>query len=125
MAKGRVLITGASRESAKPAHCGRLIPVIIDVTDPDSIAAVARSLAGQPLAGLVNNAGVNVSAPVELVPLDRLRFQLEVNVIGQVAVTQAFLPIGSIGGRGVVQRIEVRFGGHQRRAAPRVKAAGH
>ena len=58
----------------------------------------------------MNNAGVAVSAPMEFVPIDQLRHQLEVNVIGQVAVTQAFLPllraaggrivnVSSIGGR--------------------------
>jgi NAD(P)-dependent dehydrogenase (short-subunit alcohol dehydrogenase family) len=62
------------------------------------------------LTALVNNAGVAVSAPMEFVPIDQLRHQLEVNVIGQVAVTQAFLPllraargrivnVSSIGGR--------------------------
>jgi NAD(P)-dependent dehydrogenase (short-subunit alcohol dehydrogenase family) len=58
---------------------------------------------------LVDNAGIWVAVPMELVPLESLRWQLEVNVVGQVAVTQAFLPmlrqasgrvapIGSIGG---------------------------
>jgi NAD(P)-dependent dehydrogenase (short-subunit alcohol dehydrogenase family) len=58
----------------------------------------------------VNNAGVAIAAPLELVPLDELRRQLEVNLVGQVAVTQAFLPavraargrvvlMGSIGGK--------------------------
>ena len=59
---------------------------------------------------MVDNAGIGVTSPTELVPLDALRLQFEVNVIGQVAVTQAFLPllrqakgrivvIGSIGDR--------------------------
>jgi NAD(P)-dependent dehydrogenase (short-subunit alcohol dehydrogenase family) len=91
----------------------RLSPVRIDVTDPDSIAAAARevetALAGDQLAGLVNNAGIAVSGPVEYLPVAEVRKQLEVNFIGQVAVTQAFLPllrrshgrivnIGSVGG---------------------------
>ena len=45
------------------------------------------------LAGLVNNAGIAVSGPIELLPIDDFRRQFEVNVIGQVAVTQAFLPL--------------------------------
>jgi NAD(P)-dependent dehydrogenase (short-subunit alcohol dehydrogenase family) len=45
------------------------------------------------LAGLVNNAGIGVLGPVETVPIDRLRLQLEVNLVGHVAVTQAFLPL--------------------------------
>ena len=45
------------------------------------------------LAGLVNNAGIVVAGPLELLPLDEVRKQFEVNVIGQIAVTQAFLPL--------------------------------
>ena len=87
---------------------------MLDVTDAESIAAaqsaVADAVGERGLAGLVNNAGISVAAPMELVPLDELRRQMEVNLIGPVAVTQAFLPlirkargrivnIGSIGGR--------------------------
>ena len=87
-----------------------LNPVRLDVTDPDTIAAARGALDGRGLSGLVNNAGVAVSAPIELVPLDDLRQQLEVNLVGQVAVIQAFMPdireakgrivnVSSIGGR--------------------------
>ena len=65
--------------------------VRLDVTDADSIAAAAADV-GNRLDGLVNNAGVAVTAPLELIPIDELRRQLEINLIGQVAVTQAFLP---------------------------------
>ncbi len=73
----------------------RLEPLILDVTDSEQIAAAAervseKSPAG--LAGLVNNAGVGVGGPLELIPIDDFRRQVEVNLIGQVAVTQAFLP---------------------------------
>ena len=82
----------------------------LDVTDPESIEAARQELNERGLHGLVNNAGVAVSAPIELVPLDDLREQLEVNLIGQVAVIQAFMPnlreakgrvvnVSSIGGR--------------------------
>ena len=92
----------------------RLRPLIVDVTDAKSIATAAEEVreatAASVLSALVNNAGVAVSAPLELVPIDQLRHQLEVNVIGQVAVTQALLPmlreargrivnVSSIGGR--------------------------
>jgi NAD(P)-dependent dehydrogenase (short-subunit alcohol dehydrogenase family) len=88
----------------------RIEPVRLDVTDEASIAAAAQQVGEAPLAGLVNNAGISVSGPLEFVPLDEWRHQLEVNVIGQVAVTQAFLPalrrakgrivnISSVGGR--------------------------
>jgi NAD(P)-dependent dehydrogenase (short-subunit alcohol dehydrogenase family) len=84
--------------------------VRIDVTDADQIAAAREELGDIALAGLVNNAGIAVAAPLEFVPIDRLRQQLEINLIGQVAVTQAFLPalrrargrivnVSSIGGR--------------------------
>jgi len=82
----------------------------IDVTDQASIDAAREALGDEPLAGLVNNAGIAVAAPLEFLPVDQLRRQLEVNLIGQVAVTQAFLPalraargrvvnVSSIGGR--------------------------
>lgn len=92
----------------------RLVPVRLEVTDPASVAAAVgkvRAAVGEAgLAGLVNNAGIVVVAPVECLPLDELRRQLEVNVVGVVAVTQAALPllraargrvvnVGSISGR--------------------------
>jgi NAD(P)-dependent dehydrogenase (short-subunit alcohol dehydrogenase family) len=84
-------------------------PVVLDVTDRQQFAAAAAAI-GPELHGLVDNAGIAVAAPLELVPLDELRRQLEVNVVGQVAVLQAVLPalrrargrvvlMGSIGGR--------------------------
>jgi len=75
----------------------RLAPVVFDVTDEASIAAAAAEvgevLGGAGLAGLVNNAGIAVPGPLEIVPLDKLRLQFDVNVIGQIAVTQALLPL--------------------------------
>jgi NAD(P)-dependent dehydrogenase (short-subunit alcohol dehydrogenase family) len=74
----------------------RLRPVIVDVTDGDSIAACAREVddvvGDRGLAGLVNNAGLSIAGPLEFLPIDELRRQLEVNLVGQVAVTQALLP---------------------------------
>jgi NAD(P)-dependent dehydrogenase (short-subunit alcohol dehydrogenase family) len=92
----------------------RLRPLIVDVTDEESIAAAAgtvrRAVGDSGVAGLVNNAGMTVAGPLEFLPLDELRQQLEVNLIGQVAATQAFLPlirkargrivnVSSVGGR--------------------------
>jgi len=75
----------------------RLLPVLLDVTDGDSISAAVDSVrdfvGASGLAGLVNNAGIAVTGPIELVPLEELRRQFEVNLFGQVAVTQAFLPL--------------------------------
>ncbi|MBS1868726.1 MAG: SDR family NAD(P)-dependent oxidoreductase [Actinobacteria bacterium] len=71
-------------------------PLVLDVTDAASIAAAAQAVrdatGDRGLAGLVNNAGIAVPAPVEHQPIDDFRHQIEVNLIGQVAVTQAFLP---------------------------------
>jgi NAD(P)-dependent dehydrogenase (short-subunit alcohol dehydrogenase family) len=75
---------------------GRVRPVLLDVTDADAIKAAAEVVAeagGGRLGGLVNNAGIPSVGPLELVPLHRLREVLEVNVVGQVAVTQAMLPM--------------------------------
>jgi NAD(P)-dependent dehydrogenase (short-subunit alcohol dehydrogenase family) len=134
MASGVVLVTGASTgigeatafhlrelgfdpvagvrrdEDAERLEGQRLRTVRLDVTDEAQIAAALEALGDSALAGLVNNAGVAVAAPLEYVPLDEFRRQLEVNLIGQVAVIQAFLPalrraggrivnVSSIGGR--------------------------
>lgn len=73
------------------AAAGQIHPVILDVTDQDQVMALPGNLP-EDLDAVVNNAGIVVGGPVEAVPLDELRRQLEVNVIGQVAVTQAVLP---------------------------------
>jgi NAD(P)-dependent dehydrogenase (short-subunit alcohol dehydrogenase family) len=134
MPKGTVLVTGASTgiveatvmhlrelgfspiaavrkdEDAERLEGRGLRTTRIDVTDADQIAAARDELGDEPLAGLVNNAGIAVAAPLEFLPIDRLRQQLEINLIGQAAVTQAFLPalrrgrgrivnVSSIGGR--------------------------
>ncbi len=84
----------------------RLVPIMLDVAGPLSVASAADSVAvatgGAGLAGLVNNAGIAVASPLEFLPLDELRRQLEVNVVGQIAVTQAFLPLLREGGGRVV-----------------------
>jgi NAD(P)-dependent dehydrogenase (short-subunit alcohol dehydrogenase family) len=83
-----------------------VVVIELDVTDSDSIAratdAVSAAAGDTGLAGLVNNAGVIVQGPLELVPVDALRRQFEVNVIGQIAVTQAFLPLLRAGGGTIV-----------------------
>ncbi len=91
-----------------------LTPIFLEVTDASSIAAAAtlvtETVGEAGLVGLVNCAGIGVTAPMELLPLAELRRQLEVNVVARVAVTQAFLPlirrakgriinVGSVGGR--------------------------
>jgi NAD(P)-dependent dehydrogenase (short-subunit alcohol dehydrogenase family) len=75
----------------------RLSPLFLDVTDEASIIAAANTVNAAldtvKLMGLVNNAGIAVPGPLEFIPIAELRKQLEVNVIGQMAVTQAFLPL--------------------------------
>lgn len=73
---------------------GSITPVQCDVTKQDEISAAADqvlSTTGGNLTGLVNNAGVAKPGPLEVLPIDDLRAQLDVNVIGQLAVTQAFV----------------------------------
>src|ERR1700730_5544371 len=65
--------------------------VILDVTDAGHIAALNESLPER-LDAIVNNAGIVVSGPMETVTSDEWRKQLEINVIGQLAVTNAVLP---------------------------------
>src|SRR6266699_3313713 len=98
--RGFRVFAGVRREvdggALKQKASGRLTPIILDVTDASSIksaAAVAASLAEEGLSGLVNNAGIAIAGPLEFLPIDELRRQFEVNVIGQIAVTQAFLPL--------------------------------
>jgi NAD(P)-dependent dehydrogenase (short-subunit alcohol dehydrogenase family) len=97
----------------KARTSGDLEPLRLDITDEASISAavdtVANSVGERGLFGLVNNAGIVKPGPLEFQPIADFRRQLEVNLIGQVAVTQAFLPlirrgkgrivnVGSIGG---------------------------
>src|SRR2546426_5072611 len=82
-------------DSLRGAGSGRTQPLMLDVTESESIAAAMQTVdEASPggLAGLVNNAGVSVGGPLEFVAIDDWRRQLEVNFIGQVAVTQAALP---------------------------------
>jgi NAD(P)-dependent dehydrogenase (short-subunit alcohol dehydrogenase family) len=104
----------ADGEALQKEASSALKPILLDITDTTQIKqaaqAVSEAVGADGLAGLVNNAGVAVGAPLEFIPLDQLRWQLEVNVVGQVAVTQAFLAairqargrivnVSSIGGR--------------------------
>ncbi|RCJ22572.1 short-chain dehydrogenase/reductase [Nostoc sp. ATCC 43529] len=92
----------------------RLIPIFLDVTDAESIASVVDKVTDTVgdvgILGLVNNAGIAVPGPLELLPIAEFQHQMNVNVTGQLAVTQAFLGLlrqgrgrivnmGSIAGR--------------------------
>jgi NAD(P)-dependent dehydrogenase (short-subunit alcohol dehydrogenase family) len=116
--EGWLVFAGVRREEdaegLRVEGSDRLVPVTLDVTDATQVAAAAE-LVGERvgeagLDGLVNNAGIAVLGPLETIPLDDFRRQIEVNLTGQVAVTQAMLSlvrrapgrvvfVSSIGGR--------------------------
>lgn len=87
----------ADAQSLRDEGVVRLTPLLLDVTDAEQISAAVETVSGvvggAGLDGLVNNAGVAIPGPMEYLPLEMLRSQIEINVIAQVAVTQAFLPL--------------------------------
>ncbi len=85
----------ADHDALAAAGTGRLHPLLLEITDPASVAAAAERIAAEAPGGLdalVNNAGVAYTGPLEFVPLDELRNQLEVNFVAQVAMIQAMAP---------------------------------
>ena len=80
--RGWRVLAGVRRAGTAPEGTEELL---IDVTDPPALDLDA-------LDGLVNNAGVAVAGPLEFLPPDELRRQLEVNVVGQLRMTQLCLP---------------------------------
>jgi NAD(P)-dependent dehydrogenase (short-subunit alcohol dehydrogenase family) len=101
-------------ESLAEEGSERMTPVTIDVAKQRSISAakrkIERAVGDDGLAGLVNNAGIGGGGPIEFLDLKDLYETLDVNLFGQIAVTQAFLPlirrargtivfVSSIGGR--------------------------
>ncbi|MEH1842853.1 MAG: SDR family NAD(P)-dependent oxidoreductase [Nostoc sp.] len=101
-------------QTLKQKGSQRLIPIFLDVTEAESIAVavaqVTNAVGGAGILGLVNNAGIAVPGPLELLPIAEFQHQMQVNVTGQLAVTQAFLGLlrqsrgrivnmGSIAGR--------------------------
>ena len=104
-----------SRDAEAFRDCGpTLLPVCIDVTDADGIRTaaetVARHVGENGLDALINNAGIFVQGPLEYLQIREFQRQLDVNVVGNLRVTQAFLPllraargrvinIGSVSGR--------------------------
>lgn len=91
-ARGFEVLAGVRSEAAGEAVRGeRIEPVIVDVTVPEQVATLRETVGERPLAGLVNNAGIALSGPVEFFALDEFRRQFEVNLFAHVAVTQALL----------------------------------
>ena len=113
--RGFHVIAGVRRDrDADALRADGIEPVILDVTQPDHIARLASRIDDDSQAGalraLVNNAAIQINAPVETLPLSQWRRQFEVNLFGHIAVTQALLPallrhsgrvvnISSVGGR--------------------------
>ncbi|MGE5282093.1 MAG: SDR family oxidoreductase [Chloroflexota bacterium] len=87
----------ADSEALRKAGSERLEPLILDVTNSEQIAAagarVGERVGSAGLDGLVNNAGIAIGGPIETLEIGDMRRQLETNVIGQVAVTKALLPM--------------------------------
>jgi NAD(P)-dependent dehydrogenase (short-subunit alcohol dehydrogenase family) len=82
--------------SLRDAGSERLVPLMLDVTAADQIAAAAERVGAEVgesgLDGLVNNAGIAMPGPLEALPIDDFRRQIEANLTAHVAVTQAMLP---------------------------------
>jgi NAD(P)-dependent dehydrogenase (short-subunit alcohol dehydrogenase family) len=95
--RGHAVFAGIHKDPGSLTALSGVHPVPVDVTDPSSVAAAAEQVgvavgtAG--LDAIVNNAGVIVQGPLELVPPAELRRQFEINTFGPVAVSQAFLPL--------------------------------
>ena len=137
--------SSAAELSGMPSSRGELIPVMLDVTDAASIAQagelVERSCSDTGLWAVVNNAGIAIGAPLECVPMDVMRTQLETNVVG---VSGSLAALSSVAARirgkdrqrqfrhrqrratvfGGVRGRPVRQGGVERCAAARTAPAG-
>ena len=117
-AAGMHVYAGVREDAAGAAlraqNAALITPLHLDVTNAGSIAAAVATLEAQlgdaGLNGLVNNAGIAIGGPLEVLPMNEIRRQFDVNVFGALAVTQAFLPqlrrargrivnMGSIAGR--------------------------
>ncbi|MCS7482000.1 SDR family oxidoreductase [Umezawaea endophytica] len=113
--RGFHVLAGVRRETdADALRAPNVEPVLLDITDPGQVEAVGRRVADdparRPLRAVVNNAGIAINAPVEVLSMAEWRHQFEVNFFGHVAVTKAVLPalhassgrvvnISSVGGK--------------------------
>lgn len=86
------VLAGVRRETDAVAAPG-IEPVLLDITRPEQVEALAARIGNRSVHALVNNAGIQVNAPVEALPLDQWRHVFEVNLFGHIAVTQALLPV--------------------------------
>lgn len=95
--RGHRVYAGVRGDAPHLAGLHDVTPVRVDVTDPDSVATAAKEVTrlqdGRGLDAVVNNAGIIIQGPLELVPADDLRRQFAVNVFGPAEVTRAFAPL--------------------------------
>ena len=95
--RGYHILAGVRRErDADAIRADGIESVILDLTRPEHLRALVDRIASdpdhRPLRALINNAGIAVNAPVEVLPLDEWRRQFDVNLFGHIAITQALLP---------------------------------
>ena len=87
----------ADGERLEKAVPGRISAVLLDVTDAASIKSAVKAVSKCPADivpyALVNNAGISIAGPLEMLPVEAFKKQIDVNLTGQLAVTQAFLPL--------------------------------
>ena len=97
---GIVVFAGVRKEAdaqaLKAAGGERIRPVYVEVTDHLSIEAARDTIASSPgvtLRGIVNNAGVAIAGPLEVLSISELRKQFEINFFAPIAISQTFLPL--------------------------------
>ena len=86
----------ADGDNLKKEASERLTPVILDVTDENSIIKAAGIIEKETdgnLFGLINNAGIGRGGALEVTPIAEIRKLMEINVIGLLTVTQTFIPM--------------------------------
>jgi NAD(P)-dependent dehydrogenase (short-subunit alcohol dehydrogenase family) len=109
--QGFHVLAGVRRDrDAEAIRAAGIEPLILDITNPEHIQTLATRVQGRAVRALVNNAAIQANVPIEAFALDQWRAMFEVNLFGQVAVTQALLPdliaskgriinISSVGGK--------------------------
>lgn len=107
--RGYHVLAGVRRqEDAEAIRAANLEPVMLDITNDADVVRLLKRVAEdperRPLRALVNNAGIQINAPVETLPLAEWRRLFDVNLFGHVAMTQALLP-ALIESRGAIVNI--------------------
>ena len=90
LSRGAAKVYATARSPHTPPDM-RVVPLVLDVTDDDSVAAAAQ--AAPDVSIVVNNAGISLNTPVLDAPLADIRAELETNLFGMIRVARAFSPI--------------------------------